>query len=280
MKVWERMRRDPITVAETDDLATALQLMLWNGIRHLPVLRDGRLIGLLCEREILARHDPVYPESMLDGKVVDTMITEVAVTHPKEELHDAAARMATSKYGALPVVDAGSVVGILTTTDMLSELAWCEVPGRQPIDSPTVDQLMTSDPITVHADDLLLDAADRMVQRGIRHLPVIDGDRKVVGMLSDRDVRSAIGNPLQFVGDEPSDGELARARVEDYMTRAPRVVTRTDALERVLTILVDEHVGAIPVIGDGETLVGIISYVDVLRVARMGARVTTSKAAE
>lgn len=271
MKVWERMRRDPITVAETDDLATALQLMLWNGVRHLPVLRAGRLVGILSQRDLLARHDPVFPQNMLDGKVVDAMRTEVQVTHPKEELHDAAARMSTTKCGCLPVVDAGALVGILTTTDLLTELAWCEVPGRVS-DSPTVDELMTADPVVAHPDDLLLDAADRMVQLGIRHLPVVDGDRKVVGILSDRDVRSAMGNPLMWVGDEPHDGELARARVSDFMTAQPRVIERTAPLERILSILVDEHVGAIPVVDGGETLAGIVSYVDVLRVARLGAR--------
>lgn len=274
MKVWERMRRDPITVAETDDLATALQLMLWNGVRHLPVLRGKRLIGVLSQRDILARHDPVFPQSMLDGKVVDAMVTDVAVTYPKEELHDAAARMSTNKYGCLPVVDAGRVVGILTTTDMLTELAWCEVPGRI-FDSPTVDELMTTDPVVAHPDDLLLDAADRMVQRGIRHLPVVDGDRKVVGILSDRDVRSAIGNPLQWVGDEPGDDELSGARVKEHMTVDPRVIERSAPLERVLSILVDEHVGAIPVVDGDHALAGIISYVDVLRVARIGAQRAT-----
>lgn len=271
MKVWERMRRDPITVAENDDLALALQLMLWNGVRHLPVLRDGRLIGLLSEREILARHDPVYPESMLDGTVLDAMVTDVAVTHPKEDLPDAAGRMSANRYGCLPVVDAGAVVGILTTTDLLSELAWCEVPG-QPSDSPTVAELMTGNPQIAHPDDSLLDAADRMVQHGIRHLPVVDGERRVVGILSDRDVRAAIGNPLHHVGRLPQDEGLAAARVRDFMTAEPHVIRREESLERVLSILVDEHVGAIPVVEDDETLAGIVSYVDVLRVARIGAR--------
>src|SRR4029079_5427490 len=63
---------------------------------------------------------------------------------------------------------------------------------REPQD--TARMLMTRAPTTAAADDNLLDAAARMAERNVRHLPIVDGDRHVVGILSDRDVRTWVGD--------------------------------------------------------------------------------------
>jgi len=54
--------------------------------------------------------------------------------------------------------------------------------------------LMTRAPTTAAADDNLIDAAARMADRNVRHLPVVDGEHHVIGMLSDRDVRTQVGD--------------------------------------------------------------------------------------
>lgn len=61
---------------------------------------------------------------------------------------------------------------------------------------------MTTSLQAAFPDDPLLEAAPRMFQHGSRHLPLVDGMRRVVGMLSDRDIREAVGNPLLALDEE------------------------------------------------------------------------------
>src|SRR5690349_21473476 len=110
-KVRDVMQRGVTCVHETDSVALAHQLMLWNGIRHIPVLRsaDDRLIGIVSERDVL--------RSLGAGQSAETlwvreiMSTPVDHLNPNENVADAAADLITKQIGCLPVVDAGEVVG-------------------------------------------------------------------------------------------------------------------------------------------------------------------------
>jgi len=125
--------------------------------------------------------------------------------------------------------------------------------------------LMTREPVTAASDDTLLDAAARMADRNVRHLPVVDGERHVVGILSDRDVRTVVGDWLRPF--RPSDA-VVRARtyrVGDAMTRDVVVVNQDAPFDEVVRVFTDQRVGAVPVVDNTDRLVGIISYVDVFR---------------
>jgi CBS-domain-containing membrane protein len=125
--------------------------------------------------------------------------------------------------------------------------------------------LMTRAPATVATDDNLLDAVARMADRNIRHLPVVDGDHHVIGILSDRDVRTLVGDTTRPL--HPSDAvvRIRSLRVGDAMKRDPYVVREDASFDDVVRVFTDQRVGAVPVIDARERLVGIISYVDVFR---------------
>ena len=130
--------------------------------------------------------------------------------------------------------------------------------------------VMTPYPQTIRPDAFLVDAATIMQQRRLRHLPVVDSTSTIVGMLSERDLRTAIGDPSQFVA--ARSDSLAQYRVRDVMSQ-PVVVVPFDApLHEIAQRFADDRIGAVPVIDKFGALLGILSYVDVLRlVARPAA---------
>lgn len=264
MKVADRMSRSPTSVRDDEDLALALQVMLWRGIRHLPVMREGRLVGVLTERNILTQRAET---GSLSGTVRDAMTTAIEVTSPDEPIENAAARMAVNRIGCLPVVSAGELVGILTTTDILGGVAVCDI-GPLPTQaaSPRLDvrSIMTPDPVRVTADDRLADAAARMVQRGVRHLPVVDGDDRVIGMLSDRDLRASLGDSRRWLDADEAERREQTLRVAHAMTQNPTTVTLAASPDDLVAIFLDDRVGAVPVVDAEEHLIGIVSYIDVL----------------
>jgi CBS domain-containing protein len=134
---------------------------------------------------------------------------------------------------------------------------------RQPEDIARM--MMTRAPTTAAVDDNLIDAAARMAERNVRHLPVVDGDHHVVGMLSDRDVRTMVGDSSRSFRPDDALVRMRSLRVADAMTRDAFVVRQDAPFADVVRVFTEQRVGAVPVVDEAERLVGIISYVDVFK---------------
>lgn len=121
----------------------------------------------------------------------------VPVAAPDEPLAGAAARMRSRRAGALVVLEAGRLAGIITERDLLGAMADGLDPGVTP-----VSDCMTPEPCTIAAADPAEEAAERMIERGIRHLPVLDEGR-VVGVVSARDLLQVRRRELEGLFSEP-----------------------------------------------------------------------------
>lgn len=130
----------------------------------------------------------------------------------------------------------------------------------------TAEEIMTDKVTTIGEDAPLSAALEVMQEQEIRHLPVVDGDR-LVGMISDRDLQS-LGLGL-VVDVETFDSLQAKLslKVTEAMSSNLVTVTRVTDLVELADLLIEEKIGAVPVT-EGENLVGIVSYVDVLRAWR------------
>jgi acetoin utilization protein AcuB len=126
----------------------------------------------------------------------------------------------------------------------------------------TVAEIMTPDPITLNPDDTIGQAEEIMFTNRIRQLPVVVGSQ-LVGIISDRDLRSFLSGRL-FTSSEERDAAL-NTRIEAVMSTAPLTVSPDDDLREAIELMIDEKIGGIPVIEEEKGLVGIITYVDVLR---------------
>jgi CBS domain-containing protein len=118
-------------------------------------------------------------------KVRELELAPVVATDPDESIADAADRMRFYEVGSLAVLEHGSLVAIITERD----IAWL-VADRSDPDRLSVRFYMTSEPVTIDADADVREAGALMLGIGVRHLPVMDGER-LVGMVSVRDVLMA-----------------------------------------------------------------------------------------
>lgn len=125
-----------------------------------------------------------------------------------------------------------------------------------------VVDVMTREPLTVSPSEAIGVADDLMSENKIRQLPVVSG-KELVGIITDRDTRSFLSGSLL---DSPEKRERAlKTRVREIMTSEPITVSPDDDLEEAVELLIEEKVGGIPVVDEAEGLVGIVTYVDVLR---------------
>jgi CBS domain-containing protein len=125
-----------------------------------------------------------------------------------------------------------------------------------------VVDVMTRDPLTVTATETIGEADDLMSQNKFRQLPVVKG-KELIGIVTDRDIRSFLSGSLLA---SPEQREKAlKTRVSEIMTSEPITISPDDDLEEVVELLIEEKVGGIPVVDETEGVVGIVTYVDVLR---------------
>lgn len=122
------MTRDVITVPPHEKIIDAFELMQGRGIRHLPVIEEGELKGLVTDRDIRLAlipsplstpEDRMYHLGALE-RVDEIMTTDLLTVAPQATIEEAAKLMAQYKIGAVPVVSQGKLVGILTETDILN----------------------------------------------------------------------------------------------------------------------------------------------------------------
>jgi len=127
-----------------------------------------------------------------------------------------------------------------------------------------VSRSMTRKVITVDQEAGILDAQKLMTENKIRHLPVIDHNRQLIGIVTDRDIRSAL--PYQFYDAPQSERDkISMTKVKDIMTRDPLSISPTYTIQDALLMIQNSKVGALPVVDENRCLKGIISVRDLLR---------------
>ena len=129
-----------------------------------------------------------------------------------------------------------------------------------------VSRSMTSKVVTIQQDATVLEAQEKMATHEIRHLPVIDGEDHLIGIVTDRDVRSVLPYDCYKDPDCTKEHEkYAGLKIKDIMTADPLAISPFDTIQDALLMFQKKRVGAFPVIDDTGKLKGIISVRDLLR---------------
>ncbi len=125
---------------------------------------------------------------------------------------------------------------------------------------------MSGDPVAVTPDASALEALECMTERGFRHLPVVDGERRVLGLITLDDLRAALPEPLATrPPTSPADRALAREwQVGELMTHAPETIRADGALAEAAERMAERKIGCLPVVDDAGRLVGMLSEIDLL----------------
>ena len=129
-----------------------------------------------------------------------------------------------------------------------------------------VSRSMTRQVIMVDPDARIFDAQELMQANDIRHLPVVDKNENLVGIVTDRDIRSALPySYFQKSLDEAEKEKIAGLRVKDIMSSKPISISPTYTIQDALMVIQEAKVGALPVVDEAGKVTGIISVRDLLR---------------
>jgi len=243
-----------ITIDASEPLMKAMELMVENKIRHLPVVSAKKLMGFLSVRDIIDVLGAVNANVLLREESKRFMSGKVIASSPDEPLWRALSVMKEADIGALPIVnDEDEVQGIFTerdvVTDVAPELSW----------EGSVERLANERPKTIESGATLADVISMMNEIKVRHLPVVSGKR-LEGIVTSLGI-------IKYVLDhrkELEKGTIFGSPVSEVMEKPVYVSTETP-LSEAIDALGRSPIDAVVVVGDDLEVQGLFTDRDVLK---------------
>ena len=271
--ILENCRRIAVVGASADPDSVsfiAMEKLLGLGLEIIPVVADREsLLGVRCYsklREVPGRIDivQVYPAEKLDLVGLAREAVDKGVASFWIEGNAAASKEVEEILvnGRIQLVEYENL-----ETEYMKHtpfLGASRSPSRKDKKASKVKERMTRNPATVRPEDGLKDAIWKMEHGHFRHLPVVDDQGKLIGMLTDRDIR-LIRPSLAFTNKEDAMVQLWSISVQQAAVFDPITIKQETTLKEAAELMLRWHVGGLPVVDDREKLVGVITYTDLLR---------------
>jgi len=256
LKVRDFMSRDVVTGTADEPLSEILGRMRTEDVHEIPIVEKKKLLGVVSMAAI-ARHKSVQPTAKASHEMVAA--PDVA---PDLDLPAASEMFLSSGHRSLPVTEKGKLVGILSRSDVVRALADCEE-----VESMRVADVMTPQPQCVNANETVAQARTVMVGLGERAIPVVDGERRLVGVVGLKDLTDVFARPREKEKRRGGGGEKDPVRVLVGSIMRPPVTAGPDAtLPKALAVMVEKTISTLVVVEEGEPT-GIITSADLVGLA-------------
>lgn len=129
-----------------------------------------------------------------------------------------------------------------------------------------VSNWMTKDVITVNDDSPMMDASQLMKEKKVQVLPVLGKRGKLVGIVSDRDLKAASPSKATTLDVHEMYYLLSKIKIKEVMTKDPVTIGVDSTVEKAAVIMLEKKISGLPVLDDSNNLVGILTQGDVFRV--------------
>lgn len=128
-----------------------------------------------------------------------------------------------------------------------------------------IERRMTKNPVTIGPDANVVEASELMKKEKVHRLPVIDKDKKLVGVISEKDILYATPSPASSLSIHEMAYLLSKLTVRKLMSKDPVTITKDTTVEEAARLMVDQDLSCLPVV-EGDRLVGIVSKSDMFKI--------------
>ena len=183
------MIKDVITVPQSMQLGGVAKIMLEKGIGSVPVMEDNEMVGIVSKADFVTLAVGIAFDKI---SVKEIMCKNLISVSPSERIVHARRQMIESHIGRLPVVDDETLVGMVTSKDLMR--AFIEFRKSVPekyqksqIKDLLVEDIMSSNPVSVSKDMSITEISNIIMETGFNGLPVVEND-KLVGIITQTDI--------------------------------------------------------------------------------------------
>jgi len=258
------MVKNPLAMEKRELVSNARRMMEKRGVSRVLITDRGRLVGIVTERDLVERLS-----SYRTGKVTSTKLRlagcmgvrlagpdRLIVVEPEAKVGEAARLMIENGISGLPVVEGGSIVGILTKTDLVRLCLG--------IRGVRVKDVMTKNPIVVSRATSVLSARERLLKESVTVLPVVD-DGKIVGLLTESDVARYLESFRRQSDLKHLSSKIRELAVDDVVRRDVPTVRADTPVSEAARIMLERHMKGVPVTDKSGRLAGIVTKTDLAR---------------
>jgi CBS domain-containing protein len=243
------------TIAPSETVNVALQRMRDHDLHELPVTEDGKsLLGVVSYGTLLRRK-----ALSIDTKVESIMIVPQRIT-VATPITEVAEFFLMSGFRQVPVLRKEAIAGMTSRSDLLKLVQRVGELAAIPI-----SEIMSPDVKTVHLETHVSDAVHTMKNMDIRVLPVVDGNKRLIGVVGIKDIANYHWNEKnrtttgELIGENrPAQVEVGSVLVEPAFTAGP-----STTLGEAAKIMLDRNISSLPVVEDG-ALLGIVTKYDII----------------
>ena len=255
IKVKDVMTKDVVVAKLGDTISKAISKMQEHGFHELPVVNDrGELVGYVNYRTLIRR------KSLSLYSRVENIMVKPPVLDPDATIEDAVKLMIDAGYRSLPIVEKNKLVGIISRTDIIKL-----VPKMKDVANIPVEDVMTSEPELVEEDSPIQYAVDIMKKLGEMSVPVVDENRKLVGIVHMRDAAKAVWREKEraSLGEVSGEKKKVQILVKEIMV-PPVYVSEDSILKDAVEKMIEFHSSICAVIDKKSVPIGVISQRDVI----------------
>jgi CBS domain-containing protein len=247
----------------SDDMSVTFvrKLMREKGYRSIAVIKaeTGKFVGIITRGDVL-----MVSSSKSEATAGSLAVAPPLVLQPSLTVSRALDMMLGYDMWETPVTEGDKFLGFFSLGDVIRVLV-----QRYPevLKEKTVSDYMTSDPVSALADDSVAKIWRKMVELRYAGLPVIDGDGRLIGMITQYDLLAKGYTRIHL---ESESGAAKGPRVRDAMTRPPSYVLPWSKLIDAADLMVTRGYGRVPVVNSVRDLklIGIVDREDVIKVLR------------
>ncbi len=258
VRIWaelaaDRFAKKTVTLPETAPIREVTRSLVSAGSKYAVVVgRAGGVVGVFSDRSLI--------RALHGGAGFDTPVGEFAERVPcvkaGRPVTDVFIAMESHKVRAVPVCDErGEPVGIVDARDLVNEALALNSALRKKVSLRfSVYDAVTREPITVRPEVKVIDAVKLMASNDVGFLPVVDDDKRLVGVISEFDVMRIVANGLDL-----------NVSVRDVMKVNPVVARRDVTLRDAAELMVRHNIRHLPVTDESGRVIGVVSVRDVIR---------------
>ena len=259
MKVEEVMSKSLICIDVNESVRNALKLMEKKRVSRLLVKREKKIVGIVTERDLAERLGSEKERKLSDAHVhVSSCYSDELITVEKDvEVKEVAGKMIEKGISSIVVTDKGSIVGIVTKTDLIKVLKGCKEP---------LEKVMQKEVHRIEKGSRLLEARKMMIHYGIKKLLVVEKN-KLVGILTESDVAKALGLFRKLAEGNHWDEKMRKILVDDVMSSPVITLKPKDTIDECVKLMLENDISGVAVVEDGE-IKGMATKTDLVRFIR------------
>ncbi|MHA2252105.1 MAG: CBS domain-containing protein [Candidatus Kariarchaeaceae archaeon] len=251
--------QNPVFIRPTDKLHDAIEIMAKNGFRRLPVVWEHTLVGIITASDVLKAIHSGNLKS-IDKEIHNFMTHDPIVVDRNADLSEAIQLMFQHDLGSLPIIAIrdNTLAGIVTERDLLKAFS------ENSFADADLAEFIITEPIThPFVKTTVKTVMKSMTEKNIRRAILVDNKKNVKGIVTISDMIRYISNEIVRTGEPNPD--MLKEKAKEIANTEVLTVNINDSVSNVADLLVEKRMGGVPVVDDDNTLMGVFTERDILK---------------